>query len=177
MAKGGEFGSMSHLAQRFFGALSPAGPPAHDEAWATGMLLPGELRLWSAMSGPDRRHAVEVARQVSGQSAEREVLAAALLHDVGKVEAGIGTFGRVAVTLAAMALGRRRLVELGRRRDKGTMHRVATYLSHDRVGGELLRRAGSDPFTVEWAEQHHMPPSRWSVDALLGQALKQADGD
>ncbi len=36
----------------------------------------------------------------------REVVAAALLHDVGKIEAGLGTWARAGVTFAAMAVGR-----------------------------------------------------------------------
>ena len=94
------FGSWGHLAGRFFGALSPAGPPP-DEEWALSSLLDGEQVLWHRMSGPDRRHAVGVAREtvrllrglVSARGlATREVVAAALLHDVGKVESGLGTF-------------------------------------------------------------------------------------
>ena len=98
MASNG-FGSWHHLAGRFFGALSPAGPPADDEAWALSSLLEGEQALWARMSGPDRRHAVGVARDtvqlLQPASPPRDVVAAALLHDVGKVESGLGTFARV----------------------------------------------------------------------------------
>jgi hypothetical protein len=183
MAGGGEFGSMVHLAGRFFGALSPAGPPAADEEWALGMLLPGERDLWARMSGPDRRHAVGVAREAqrlagAPEGERREFVAAALLHDVGKLDGGLGTFARVAVTLGAMALGRRRLVAMGAsRRPASVLGRVSAYLQHDRRGGALLREAGSDMFTVAWAQEHHMPPEKWSVSRPLGTALKQADGD
>ena len=108
------FGSWRHLAGRFFGALSPAGPAQSDEEWALSSLLDGERDLWRRMSGPDRRHAVDVAREtirlLGPGEPPREVVAAALLHDVGKVESGLGTFARVGVTLAAMAGGRSRLV-------------------------------------------------------------------
>ncbi len=111
MASSG-FGSWHHLAGRFFGALSPAGPPADDEAWALSSLLEGEQALWARMSGPDRRHAVGVARDtvqlLQPAAPPRDVVAAALLHDVGKVESGLGTFARVGVTLAAMTAGRSR---------------------------------------------------------------------
>ncbi len=178
---GSEFGSFRHLAGRFFAALSPAGPAPSDERWARGWLLPGEDRLWLEMSGPDRRHAVGVARQtidllgpLGGDQPDREVVAAALLHDVGKVEAGLGTLARAGVTLAAMAVGRSRLANAG---SGGWRRRVALYLTHDVVGGRLLRQAGSDPFTWSWAEQHHLPPSRWTLERRLGSALKEADGD
>ena len=122
----GRFGSAGHLAGRFLGALAPHGPADADEHWALAQLLPGERELWQRMSGPDRRHGVAVARAAlaalerDGQAPERAVAAAALLHDVGKVESDLGTLSRVAVTIAAVALGDRRL--------RG---RAGLYVAHD----------------------------------------------
>ena len=65
--------------------------------------------MWRRMSGPDRRHAVAVARRVDDRlrGANRPVLAAALLHDVGKVDSGLGTPVRVVATLAGVVGGDR----------------------------------------------------------------------
>jgi hypothetical protein len=180
MSSSAEFGSLRHLAGRFFGALWPGGPRPGDEAWATGWLLPGERRLWARMSGPDRRHAVGVARRTlrlldDGPPAGREVMASALLHDVGKVEAGFGTVGRALVTAGAMVVGRGRLVSADAR--DGWRGRARLYLAHDRIGADLLEEAGSDPFTVAWARQHHQEPGTWTLDRRLAEALKAADGD
>jgi hypothetical protein len=162
-----------HLVRRFLGSLKPGGPPPADEAWARDALLAGERPLWDRMSGPDRRHAVAVARRTEaalGPRATRPVVAAALLHDVGKVEAGLGTFARVGATLVGM-VGRKRVVaRLG-----GT--RVGRYLRHDALGADLLAAAGSDPLTRAWAREHHLPKARWSVDPEVGAALKAADDD
>ena len=166
----GGFGSFRHLALRFFGALDPRDPRPEDEAWALGWMLPGEQELWRRMSGPDRRHAAGVARtvvDVLGDDARREVVASALLHDVGKVESGLGTFSRVGVTLAALALGRERVP--GRR--------ARMYLEHDRLGASLLTSAGSHPTTVAWTAEHHLPAERWTLDRRVAVALKEADGD
>lgn len=153
-----------HLAKRFAGSLRPGGPPTADESWAVGHLLPGEVAVWRRMSGPDRRHAVGVARRVGDH--ERPVIAAALLHDSGKVVSGLGTFARVGATLVGMLLGRDRLGG-----------RIGDYLHHDELGADLLRRAGSHPLTVAWAREHHLPSDRWSVDRSIGDALKAADDD
>ena len=181
---GGEFGSAGHLAFRFFTALWPGGPPADGEVWAVRMLLPGEQQLWRRMSGPDRRHGLAVARRAikalegDGAPVPREVVAAALLHDVGKVEAHLGTFARVGVTLAAMVAGRQRLVgDGGAQHGDGLRQRVALYLAHDQVGARLLRQAGSHELTAGWAEQHHLPKQACTFDARLAHALKVADGD
>lgn len=176
-----EFGSIGHLARRFFGALSPAGPSAADESWATGWLLPGEQELWHRMSGPDRRHAVGVGRDTlhrlddGGPAVERAVVASALLHDVGKVESGLGTLARAAVTAVALVVGRRRLARPTQ--CSGWRERVRRYFLHDCIGADLLRAAGSDPLTVSWAAEHHWPEERWTVDRRVGEALKAADGD
>ena len=95
-----------HLVTRFFGSLRPGGPRAVDREWAQAQLLPAELELWQRMPGPDRRHSAGVARRVErslGEQATRPVLAAALLHDVGKLDAHLRTYGRVVATLARAA--------------------------------------------------------------------------
>jgi hypothetical protein len=158
-----------HLVRRFAGALVPGGPSPADEAWVASVLSEEELALWRRMSGPDRRHSVEVARRArqsfGDAEPDRPVLAAALLHDVGKVVSGLGTLGRVVATLAGMSRTRR------------LPARVQQYLAHDRLGGDLLEQAGSHPLTVAWAREHHRPPERWTVPLTTGNALKAADDD
>lgn len=154
-----------HLARRFFGSLSARPPDAADEAWAIGHLLIGEVELWRQMSNPDRRHAVGVALEVErllDADATRPVLAAALLHDVGKVDSGLGTFARAAATI------------VNRRQGDG---RFARYRRHDIIGAELLAAAHSDDLTVVWAREHHLEPNRWTLDRRVATALKAADND
>ena len=123
MRKAQGFGSLWHLASRFFGSVLPVGPPEADQGWAISHLLPGEAVLFGAMSGPDRRHAIGVARRaidlVTGSSAtpaeepDRAFVAAGLLHDVGKNEAHLGTFGRVGATVMAVVFGREKVLTWG----------------------------------------------------------------
>ncbi len=160
-----------HLAQRFAGSLLPGEPAPSDRAWVATNLSQDEMVLWDRMSAADRRHAAGVARRVEhslGEEAVRPVIAAALLHDVGKVVCGLGTFGRVVATVVSMTsmAGSNRLPT-----------RFGQYLAHDRLGGDLLAQAGSDSLTVAWAREHHRPPERWTVPATTGRALKAADDD
>ena len=169
-------GRPRHLARRFVGSLRPGGPSSTEEAWATGYLLAGEADLWRSMSGADRRHAVAVARRVDRAlgSPERPVLAAALLHDVGKVRCGLGIFGRVVATLlGAVAPGR----TAGWSDRGGARGRIGLYLRHPEEGAALLSEAGSEPLTVAWATEHHLPPDRWTVDRRLADVLHAADDD
>ncbi len=202
------FGSLWHLAGRFFGSLVPVGPPKSAQGWAVGFLLPAEAELFEASSGADRRHAIGVARRAidllrgaDGRPVDtptRAFVAAALLHDVGKTEARLGTFGRVVATVAAVALRREKVLawvghspgsvavpppeddrppKPSRLSIRDWQARIGRYLTHDSIGARMLEGAGSDALTVSWAREHHLPESRWSVERRLGLALKEADGD
>jgi hypothetical protein len=169
----------SHLARRFFGSLWPGAPRRADDAWATGLLGPGEVALWQRMSRADRRHAIGVARRTGaalGPRATRSVLAAALLHDVGKVDSGFGPVRRAGATVAQMAWGHRAAAERWRHRS-GIVGRTGRYLCHDQIGADMLAAAGSDGLTVTWAREHHLAPDRWSLPEDIGAALKLADDD
>ena len=167
-----------HLTKRFFGSLLPIGPSREDDEWATSQLLEGEVALWQRMSAQDRRHAAGVARRTVdalGERADRPVIAAALLHDVGKVDSQLGTFHRVVATLSAAVAGRE-TAELWVR-GSGITRRIGLYLRHPEIGGDLLAMAGSDDFTATWAREHHLPEDRCSLDTELASALRDADDD
>ena len=157
-----------HLARRFVGALR-ARPLAIDEAaWVSGHLLDGEAALWSRMSVADQRHAFGVASSVDAalDGADRPVLAAALLHDVGKVASGLGTWSRVGATLVGAVTSSARPARWAGR-----------YLRHPAEGAALLAEAGSDPLPVAWAAEHHRRSSSWTVDPEIARALWAADDD
>jgi hypothetical protein len=171
-------GKSGHLVRRFFGSLRPGGPNAVDAAWAESHLLPAEVELWRKMSGADRRHAVVVAREVErslGHEATRPVVAAALLHDVGKTVSGLGTYGRVIATVSAALMGR--AAAQGWSEARGFTRRVGLYVMHPQLGGDLLAMAGSDPITIAWAREHHSPDENWTLPRHVAHALKAADDD
>jgi hypothetical protein len=80
------------------------------------------------------------------------------------------------VATIAGAVTRRRYLELwvsGR----GFTRRVGLYLRHAPLGAEMLALAGSEPLTVAWAREHHLPPDDWTVPRDVAGALKAADDD
>lgn len=172
------WGTGRHLACRFFGSLRPGGPRPADADWAKTVLSVAELRLWERLPGPDRRHSVEVAREVKrllGPESTAPVLAAALLHDVGKLDAGLRTPGRVAATVIGMTAGSNTVSRWAQKR--GFRGRAARYLQHPQRGADLLSGAGSDPLVVAWARDHHLPPDRCRIAGDLAAALRAADND
>jgi hypothetical protein len=170
--------SAAHLSKRFFVSLWPVGPRGAADEWAVGHLLDGEIVLWRRMSPQDRRHSIGVARRVVDNLADRatrDVVAAALLHDVGKVDSHLGTFLRVVATASAKVAGRD-TAELWVR-SSGITRRIGLYLKHPAIGGDLLGMAGSDPFTETWAREHHLPADECTLDSELAHALRISDDD
>lgn len=163
--------SAVHLVRRFAESLWPAPPSAADDEWAESQLLDGERVLWRRMRGFDRRHAIGVAHRVlvAQPDAARPVVAAALLHDVGKLDAGYGVTGRVVATMWRAVRGAQRVAHGG--------GRMARYVNHPSIGSDWLRDAGSDPLTVAWTGEHHLPETAWTVPVDVGRVLKAADDD
>ena len=122
-----------HLAKRFVTSLTAA-PLTATEAREIGeMLLPAEMQLFSRFSTADQRHALVVLRRFDAIATGAPTAArrAALLHDIGKIEAPLGTLARVLATL----VGRRSA-------------RFRAYHEHEARGANLLQSAGSDALTV-----------------------------
>lgn len=172
-----------HLSKRFFGALRPGPPSAADREWVAQVLTPAELALWNRMPNQDRRHSVAVTRRVQsqldalGEPQDRRWLAASLLHDVGKVDAGLGVYGRVVATLALAAAGRNTADAWVTKR--GFTRRVGLYAQHPRLGADMIRVAGGSEEAAEWAGAHH-DPSAWDDVAIprpVVDVLVAADDD
>ena len=168
----------AHLARRFFGSLRPGGPSTRDVQWVHTVLSAGELALWQRLSNPDRRHSVQVARAVQGALADdvpTEVLAAALLHDVGKIHSRLRTFGRVVATLTIKTAGRDEVASWA---PVGGLHRrIALYQDHPAIGGDDLELAGSHPLTAAWAREHHRDAEEWTIPLEYATVLDACDND
>ena len=172
---------LSHLVRRFFGSLRPGGPSAAEQTWAESQLLPGERTIWRSLSGPDRRHSAAVARRVElslGLKATRSVLAAALLHDCGKVASGLRTPGRVVATVLAVSVVKSESDVSRWSSSKSSWKRsVGVYRRHPDIGAEMLAASDSDSLTVVWTKEHHLPFAAWTLDPAIARALHEADDD
>ncbi len=171
--------SLVHLARRFVGSVRPGAPAHRDEQWALSKLTDAERELWQQMTNPDRRHAVGVAQMVAselGSEAVRPVLAAALLHDVGKVVSGLRTPARVMATLVWAVVPS---AQAPRWCDSTSawVRRLGQYHCHPELGERLLVDAGADPITSSWAADHHRPSTQWRIAPHVGVVLKVCDGD
>jgi hypothetical protein len=172
----------AHLTVRFVGSLWPFGPSAKRIAWAETLLQPGEASVWRRMPRADRRESIAVARRVAAEltatdPATDDVLAAALLHDVGKSEARLGAVGRALATVAGAAAGHG--MARAWQQQGGVRRRYGLYLRHADVGAGMLQMADARRVAIEWAEHHHRP-ERWntlSIPYAVAAVLARADGE
>lgn len=144
-----------HLVRRFFTSLSKRPPDTRDVAWVNERLLANEFALWNRMKPHDQRHSIEVANRFIQLHPKftRDEVAAALLHDIGKVESELGVVGRVVATIAG---------------PKGRKFR--TYHEHELIGLNLCRTAGSSSETLRLLDRSNEMSRNDPVVHLLRQA-------
>jgi hypothetical protein len=129
--------------------------------------------VWETLGRADRAESVAVGRRVAravGPDVDDAILAAALLHDVGKTDAGLGTFRRVGATVIAGVASH------GRARHFSG--RIGRYVRHDEIGQAKLAAAGARPEAVAWAGAHHRR-ELWpgtGIPSELCEVLAEADG-
>jgi len=133
-----------HLVTRFAGSLRsrPLSPRRQDDV--RRVLRPAEAELFFRQQPVDQRHAYVVAQRVATRLAGMpDAIAAALLHDVGKVHSSLGPVARSLATL----LDRARLPMPDRWR---------TYRDHGRLGAADLRAVGARPLAVAFAARERV---------------------
>jgi len=145
-------------------------------ALLTYMLPPAAQVLFRAMARYDRRHALGVCRTLQQRGCtDPDLLAAALLHDVGKTAGSFGSmrlWHRVAVVLLR-AFRPGLLEKIGRDAAASWRRPFFVQLHHAAIGAEVALRSGCSPRTAEWIRRHEELPLR-TDDALLS-ALQAAD--
>ena len=144
-----------HLIRRFFTSLSRRPPAISDVTWVNENLLAGEFTLWLRMKSYDQRHSIEVARRFTAlyPAFTRDQVAAALLHDIGKVESELGVAGRVIATVVG---------------PKGSKFR--RYHEHEVIGLRLCGEAGASSETVRLLDWSDDSSRNDKIVSLLQQA-------
>jgi hypothetical protein len=139
-------------------------------------LPPAGVELYQAMPRYDQQHALSVLRTLQGRGySDPDLLAAALLHDVGKTVQQTGAlqlWHRVAVVLMR-ALRPGLLEQIGVDRPGSWRQPFYVQQHHAAIGAELARAAGCSARTVELI-LHHEDRSGHQRDPLLA-VLRAAD--
>ncbi len=165
-----------YRAGQFFQALA-ARPRSQDRALVEVHLPPALRPLFDTMSPADQAHGIRVLRALLRQGeAHPDLLAAALLHDVGKSRVPLRLWERVVVVLAEVLLPGAS-AHWGRGRPRGWRRPFVVALQHPRWGAEMLAAAGASPLLQELVCRHQEPldgPPDDPTEVLL-RKLQQAD--
>jgi hypothetical protein len=138
-------GRVAYRARQFFGALAARVSP-EERAAAAGALTPSELRLFDSMTVRDQRHGLDVYGALRRQGQDDPfLLAAALLHDVGKGR--LNVWHRACYVL--LSAGAPRLLErLAGEEGAGWRQALWRCLRHPERGAALAAEAGSAPEVI-----------------------------
>ena len=172
-----------HRAERFVRSVFSVAPAPEKVEWASSFLTEPEQRLFLRMHSVDQSHSIAVARAVAAHLDQvgleesdpdaRWLIAAALLHDVGKSVSGLGTYGRVVATVSEALGGSEMGAHWAER--SGMTRKVGLYMQYPQLGADLLALAESDDRVVAWALEHHLPQEQWTLDENCALLLQQAD--
>ena len=157
-----------YRSRQFFDALR-ADVGEADRARVARYLNPEQQRLLHAMALRDQRHALDVLYALERQGHDDEaLLAAALLHDVGK--GGIRLWERVAFVLLKAA-SPRLLERVASEGGAGWRRALWRSLHHAELGAALAEASGAPAETVRLIRMHK---EQGAADPLLA-LLRQAD--
>jgi putative nucleotidyltransferase with HDIG domain len=173
--------NLSRLAYRprqFWNALLSYAKHIPEEALLP-YLTAVQLDLFRRMQPAEQAHAYRIFKRLetAGQTAP-DLLAAALLHDVGKTLSRLSIFDRVLIVL-----GSRLFPDAAQRwaagSGRGLRRPFVVAEQHAEWGAGLASQAGADPRTVELIRHHHdrLLPDPVPEDHRNLAALQAADNE
>ena len=127
-------------------------------------LAPPALCLFCTMSQADQQHSLRVCRGLQAQGYnDADLLAAALLHDVGKAEGRVPFWTRPAIVIGKQCTPRllaslvSSAIVPGERYLPGWRRALAYAWWHAEVGAQLAADAGLSERAVLYIRTHHQP--------------------
>ena len=169
--------SAFYRVRQFFRALLARVSPG-DLREVNAVLPPDAHKLFRAMRLSDQQHSIEVMRTLRRRGhVEQDLLAAALLHDVGKSAAWLTPVHRALIVLSRR-LAPPALAWLTRGSPRGWRKPFIIHLRHPDLGAQWAEQAGCSLLTVRLIRRHQEPlhgkPVNQEEQWLA--ALQQADG-
>jgi len=168
-------GALRYRVGQFLRALT-ARVSEEEVEQGISILTPEAQALFRRQATQDRHHALAVyhALRQTGHT-NLQLLAAALLHDVGKAAARLPAWQRAAIVLLER-FAPHLLARLSRGEPRGWRRPLVIYAQHAEVGARWAQEAGCAPLTVALIRRHHdrLASCQIGEDQLLA-ALQAAD--
>ncbi len=169
---------LAYRVRQFFRVLRDRPDP---EAWkrAEAFLEPQFSRLFLGMLPSDQAHALRVFSTLMDEGhTDQDLLAAALLHDIGKSVHQPTVLDRVIVILTNRLLPQK-VVQWGASEPVGWRRPFSIASQHPGWGAELAAANGASPRVAELIRRHQDPASSEpgsSIEQLLA-VLRRADSE
>lgn len=165
--------------QQFWQTIRAQDPPDEALAPAREVLTPQQMGLFQIMHPSDKTHALDVfgKLQTRGES-NTDLLAAALLHDVGKIRYPMSPWDRAIVVLG-QAFFPSKAKTWGQGKPKGWRRPFVAAEQHAYWGARMAAESGVSTLTVHLIWRHHEAPAiiPETPEDLLLRTLQGADDD
>ncbi|MDH5505733.1 MAG: HD domain-containing protein [Anaerolineae bacterium] len=163
--------------------LALVGKPQPGQLDQAGQLLsPQQFELFQKMQASEQAHALHVLQQLQAQGhQEPDLLAAALLHDVGKVQSPLRIWQRVLIVLST-AIAPRWVLHWGRGAARGWRRPFVVAAQHPQWGAQMAAQAGLSALAVRLILRHQerLPadaPAAHDIEDRLLRKLQAADNE
>ena len=164
---------VAHRLRQFWNALPIPRQPVETED-LLAYLTPAQVALFRRMQPSEQAHAYRMLGSLKATGAsDPDLLAAALLHDAGKMLRPLSLFDRVAVVLGK-ELFKNNARKWGEGKSSGLRGAFAVADQHPAWGAELAEKAGASARSVELIRRHQEAAPHH--DPLLA-ALQAADDE
>ena len=167
---------LAYRSRQFFRALFGPQTRVENEALLPYLSIP-QIALFRRMQPSEQAHAFQVSVRVKAAGLrDRELLAAALLHDVGKILYPLSAWERVAIVLARHFFPKA-AQRWGQGQPRGLRRAFVVATRHAEWGADLAARSGASARTADLIRHHQDPPDPHpgSHSGRLLAALQQAD--
>jgi hypothetical protein len=158
-----------------------ARPTKQGMAEAQAALPPELYTLFARLQPSELAHSINVFRSVRTQSEDPDLLAAALLHDVGKIVVPLGLWEKVFIVLVRK-LGLRGFFDRFNRgaldaKPSGFARGLVVAERHPAWGAQLANQAGASRMVVQLIRRHQdpLPPDPDKREYQLLSILRAAD--
>jgi hypothetical protein len=139
--------------RQFWEALT-AFPAPEELARARQVLSPPLMELFLDLQAPDLAHSLKVFHQLNNLGhLDADLLAAALLHDIGKSRYRLGLWERVLIVFCE-AFFPSQIKSWGQSKPRGWRRPFVVAEQHPHWGAEMAIRAGASSLTASLIKRH-----------------------
>ncbi len=172
-------GRLTYRIRQFWRMLRIRETSEADLALAREILTPKQMGLFRIMHPAERDHAIQVLKKLKSRGeSNKDLLVAALLHDVGKSRYPLSIWERVMIVVLNRFFPER-VKQWGQGKARSWRRAFVVAAEHPIWGAQMAAESGASPLAVNLIWRHQEPPSTIpkTQEDLLLRTLQAADDD